>query len=156
AADPGRDRREIGRAVGDRIGGERAEADVIAADRHHHQIDRPLTQLRRAPHLVDPRPADRGVAQRELPPRGGPRLRACGRAAPAEQIAQLIELRANLRSALLAEALASVHLAEYALRDLGARTGKAREGDRAMAILERELDADPERIAVLRAVAIAA
>ena len=37
--------------LGQGIGGERAEADVVAADRQQHDVDRPLALLRRAPGL---------------------------------------------------------------------------------------------------------
>ena len=62
AADQSRDRREIARALGHGIGDEPAEADIVAADRHQHHVDRPLARRRRAPVLVDLLRADRGAA----------------------------------------------------------------------------------------------
>src|SRR5215470_8557644 len=73
----------------------------------------------------------------------------------ADEIGQLVELRPDLAPRNLARALARIHVEEQARADLGSRAGEARERHRAMAVLERQLDRHAERIAVLRAMAIA-
>ncbi len=156
AADPDRDRREVRRALGHRIGHQAPEADVIAADRHQHDVNRPLAQLRRAPGLGHALRRDRGAAGREQRQRVARLLGAGAGAAAADEVGQLVELWAYFAAACLAEALARVHFEEEAIGHFGARAGEAREGDRAVAVLERKLDADAEWIAILRAVAVAA
>ena len=152
-ADPGRDRREVGGALGHGIGDKAAEADVVAADRHQHDVDRALALVGRAPVHGDALRRDRGAAGGVHRQRIG---RLLARIAAAEQIGELIELRADLLAVRLAEALARIHLKEQAVGNLGAGAGEGRERDRAVAVLQRELEADAHRIAVLRAVAVVA
>src|SRR5262249_22497807 len=72
------------------------------------------------------------------------------------EIAQLVELCANLAAGDLACALARRHVEKQALGHLRARAGEAGERDSAMAVLEGKLDRHTERIAVLRAMAVSA
>jgi hypothetical protein len=72
----------------------------------------------------------------------------------ADKVAELIKLAANLAARNLARALARIHVEKQALGHLGARAGKGRQRDRAMAILQRKLDRDAERIAVMRTVTV--
>src|SRR5712671_4174359 len=79
----------------------------------------------------------------------GQRVRRALRAdAAAEELAELIELRANLAAGDLACALARVHVEKQPLGHLRARAGEARQRHRAMAVLERQLDRYPERVAI--------
>src|SRR5262249_60411724 len=76
-------------------------------------------------------------------------------AAAADQVSELVELRPHLGTGRIAVAFARVEFEEQAVRDLGARAAEACKRDRPVSVLERELDADAERGAVLRAVASA-
>ena len=67
------------RALGHRIGDEAAEADIVAADRHQHDVDRPLTLAGRTPVHGDPLRRDRGAAGGVHRQRVG---RCCCRALP--------------------------------------------------------------------------
>src|SRR6267154_1482917 len=62
AADQTRDRGQVARAVGRGVERERAEADVIAADRKQHQIDRALAVRRRTPLLGESLGRNAGAA----------------------------------------------------------------------------------------------
>src|SRR6185437_6103893 len=148
------DRRDVGRGAGDCIGDERAEADVIAADREQNEINRALAALRRTPALAENLFADGG---RTLRIHWQPiaRRAAARRAVTANEFAELLELR---RHALFrirpAHLLARLGGREQALGNIGAGAGQADESDGAMAIFQRHAHADAERVAVLRAVAI--
>ena len=78
------------------------------------------------------------------------------RAAAAEEVAELVELRRHLGRVGLVELLARVLFQEQALDRLGPRAGEVDEGDGAVAVLQRQLHADAELVAVLGAVAIGA
>src|SRR5262249_41282082 len=110
-------------------------------------------RLRRAPGFNDPLrrnpSAAMGVGRQRV-------ARALRAGAAADEVAQLVELRANLAAVDLACALARRHVEKQALGHLRARAGEAGERDRAMAVLEGKLDRPPERIAVLRAMAVSA
>src|SRR5262249_10692649 len=133
---------------------ELGEADTASADWKQGPIDRPFAGLRWAPVLGDPAHLDRGIAGLVHGHGVGSALRARGCTAAADQVGELIELGPHLAAVVL-EVLARFLLDEQ-VRRFGAAAGEARERDGAVAVLQGELKADPDRIAVLRAVAVSA
>ena len=103
------DRGKVGDALGQGIGGERAEAHVVAADRQQHEVDRALAQWRRAPGLDHALHRDLRAAVQVDGQRVGRVLRA---PTAADELAQLVELRANLAAGNLARAFARIHVEE--------------------------------------------
>src|SRR5206468_792853 len=96
------------RVLDGRVERERAEPDIVAADRKQHEIDRPLATGWRAPLLGNRLRRDARAAilvHRQSIARG---LRAALGTAAADQVRQLIELRRHRRlltsNALSAEA----------------------------------------------------
>ena len=82
--------------------------------------------------------------------------RALRTRAAADEVAQLIELGADLAAGDSARTLARIHVEKQTLGRLRAGAGEACEGDRAVAVLESELKRDAEGITILRAMTVAA
>ena len=127
-------------ALGHRIGHEPAEAHVVAADRHQHDVDRALARLRRAPGLADALRANRGAAGVVASAACSSRSCVRGAAADADRSSWSSCAR-TLPPGISLCTLARIHSRNRPCGHFRARAGEARERHRAVAVLERELDA---------------
>ncbi len=144
------DRRKIAGAFRHRVNHQRRETDIVAADRQQHGVDRPFAILRSAPGF-----AHRAVGDLRTAAGIDGQIVAGGdtAASAAHQIGELVELRTH---GGVDGAFTRLLVEEQSFGNFRTGTGKAHQGDGAMRIFQRQLQADAERIAILRAVAIGA
>ena len=136
-----------------RVDDQRAEADIVAADRHQHEVDRPLARSRRAPVLGE------GLRRRSRCCRAN-RPAACRRAllrpALPRQIRSLSWSNCGAHLAPLGSLNCSrgVALDEQALRRPRSPSRRGSPASPRDGGSPARAGADAERIAVLRAVAV--